>query len=340
MKKIGILIERQRAFGRQLCSGIVKYAHTREDWTLELVLELKGYAASLSKTEKAIVLAGAAAAATAAERATEFSAIFQEVYANRAQLPPAWLKSFAHATLLAGDLPKWREYYLSASRSKDWNECDALYAFIFRGDEDEDLCDISNATTDFSRLWMRTMLALRDGTPSELLEIVESVDDIGAPNLGMKLWSGFIPMGGDAAMTAWINAAQYALKAQKYRQYLRMMVHYALEKNNGDVFADVITGLRALDWRTELAHLCVMRSAFTPSGEAIELLNFASELYISIGDPENAAIALSRLACEYERTGQTEQANRTRQTAIQFGRGSHQKEVLQALEAESCNATP
>jgi LacI family transcriptional regulator len=43
MRKIGILIERQRAFGRQLCSGIVKYAHTREDWTLEM-LDFDDYA--------------------------------------------------------------------------------------------------------------------------------------------------------------------------------------------------------------------------------------------------------------------------------------------------------
>ena len=37
MKKIGILIERQRAFGRQLCSGIVQYAQTRDDWSLTML---------------------------------------------------------------------------------------------------------------------------------------------------------------------------------------------------------------------------------------------------------------------------------------------------------------
>lgn len=34
MKKIGILIERQRAYGRQLCEGIVRFAQARKDWTL------------------------------------------------------------------------------------------------------------------------------------------------------------------------------------------------------------------------------------------------------------------------------------------------------------------
>ncbi len=37
MRKIGILIERQRAFGRQLCSGIVQHAQAHEDWTLEML---------------------------------------------------------------------------------------------------------------------------------------------------------------------------------------------------------------------------------------------------------------------------------------------------------------
>ena len=37
MKKIGILVERQRAFGRQLCSGIVRYAQTCDDWSLTML---------------------------------------------------------------------------------------------------------------------------------------------------------------------------------------------------------------------------------------------------------------------------------------------------------------
>lgn len=37
MRKIGILIERQRAFGRQLCSGIIQYAQTRDDWSLTML---------------------------------------------------------------------------------------------------------------------------------------------------------------------------------------------------------------------------------------------------------------------------------------------------------------
>ena len=37
MRKVGILIERQRAFGRQLCSGVVQYAQTRDDWSLAML---------------------------------------------------------------------------------------------------------------------------------------------------------------------------------------------------------------------------------------------------------------------------------------------------------------
>ena len=37
MKKIGILIERQRAYGRQLCEGVVHFAQARKDWTLNML---------------------------------------------------------------------------------------------------------------------------------------------------------------------------------------------------------------------------------------------------------------------------------------------------------------
>lgn len=37
MRKIGILIERHRAFGRQLCNGVIKYAQANEGWALEML---------------------------------------------------------------------------------------------------------------------------------------------------------------------------------------------------------------------------------------------------------------------------------------------------------------
>lgn len=37
MKRIGIMIERQRAYGRRLCEGIVRFARDREDWALEML---------------------------------------------------------------------------------------------------------------------------------------------------------------------------------------------------------------------------------------------------------------------------------------------------------------
>ena len=37
MKNIGILIERQRAYGRRLCEGIVRFAQERNDWVLNML---------------------------------------------------------------------------------------------------------------------------------------------------------------------------------------------------------------------------------------------------------------------------------------------------------------
>jgi len=37
MKKIGILIERQRGYGRRLCEGVVRFACERNDWSLKFI---------------------------------------------------------------------------------------------------------------------------------------------------------------------------------------------------------------------------------------------------------------------------------------------------------------
>ena len=37
MKTIGILIERQRMYGRRLCEGIIRFARERTDWSLKIV---------------------------------------------------------------------------------------------------------------------------------------------------------------------------------------------------------------------------------------------------------------------------------------------------------------
>ena len=37
MKRIGILVERQRGYGRRLCEGIVRFAQKRSDWMLNML---------------------------------------------------------------------------------------------------------------------------------------------------------------------------------------------------------------------------------------------------------------------------------------------------------------
>ena len=37
MKTIGIMIERQRMYGRRLCEGIIRFARRRTDWSLRIV---------------------------------------------------------------------------------------------------------------------------------------------------------------------------------------------------------------------------------------------------------------------------------------------------------------
>ena len=67
MRKIGILIERQRAYGRQLCEGIVRFAQTKKNWSLsmlewddlrkpELLKKFDGFIARLINDQVAAVL--------------------------------------------------------------------------------------------------------------------------------------------------------------------------------------------------------------------------------------------------------------------------------------------
>jgi DNA-binding LacI/PurR family transcriptional regulator len=37
MATIGILIERQRTYGRRLCEGIIRFAREQQDWTLRVI---------------------------------------------------------------------------------------------------------------------------------------------------------------------------------------------------------------------------------------------------------------------------------------------------------------
>jgi len=69
MRTIGIIIERQRAYGRRLCEGIVRFAQERKDWSLRIVefSEIRrnprlrqhdGFIARVMNDEIANVLAG------------------------------------------------------------------------------------------------------------------------------------------------------------------------------------------------------------------------------------------------------------------------------------------
>ena len=76
---------------------------------------------------------------------------------------------------------------------------------------------------------------------------------------------------------------------------------------------------------------------YTP--EEIEyLLNLAAELYISIGDAENAAIVYLELTKQYAAAGQMDKADFYRLRAQSFAQSSHQNEVLKGLNGDSTHA--
>ncbi len=311
----------------------------RDDWGLEVGLEMLELSKKGSKKEQHEMKTAAVAALAISGRASEFSDAVDEVHGFISSMDASWKKVFAHAMLLSQELPKWHEYFSSVR--KDWNEHDEMLECL--QSEDVEVCQagIDKSQTPFGRLWFQTMMMSFSAPSNKHLELASQIDAIGAPNLAIHLWMNMISSGltGEAAASAWLNMAQYARLAQQTRTYLRMMSVYA-QHISGDTkeLSGALSGWKSLDWRPEIASSCVEHAEKVPSGEAIDLLLFATELYLSVGDAENAAILYSKLAKAYEQIGQQEKADYYRLNAKSFARGTHHKEVLKALEGDVIHA--
>lgn len=312
----------------------------RDDWALEIGLEMLELSKSQSKSAKAQAQAAAATAFAISGRSSEFPDVFDSVHKSLSSLSVPWRKTFAHAMLMSQDLPKWHEYFAEARKS--WNEFDEM-AECFQS-EDNDTCQdgLDKSQTEIGRLWFLSMLNAYREPSTKQIELAQKIDSIGAPNLAVHHWMNMISAGlnAEASSSAWINMARYARRSQQIRAFLRDMYSYAIHQKSFDaeIFGDSIYGWKSLDWRAELAHSCVLRSATATSGESIDLLELASELYISIGDAENAAIVSAKLSRIYAQMNQMEKADFYRIKAQSFAANTHHKEVLKAIQGDAASA--
>lgn len=307
------------------------HAIARDDWALELGLELHGYAKQASGSEKKLLYASTATVMAIAGRSDEFSDARETAFKNISHLPPLWQKSLAYALLEAGtpnSIAKLRTYL--RSKPENWTEFDDLRLCLYVYDRENsaqpmpsniaskwqnppvtsmsewlDYCDDKSqrARLPFVTTAYETLDVIRNGTLEEMLQMTTRVDAIGFPYLASILWREIaLAASEETAITrAWQNAAEYAKLSQNKRLFLNMMNELArfMQKNGTPLppewFRDALSGWRALDMRYTLASHLVARAKTSSAMMAAELLKHAAELFLSIGDGENYAAVQTML---------------------------------------------
>lgn len=316
----------------------------RDDWGLEIALELLALGQKSARKDVGKLNASLAAVASILTLSHEFSKAYEAAYAQLEDLNDSFRRMLWEALVLGTweDATPWyakaKSIAQKLKKSGLWTEREEMLRCLGMGQVDEDACSegLDESATAFERAWFGSIVgAIGTETTdySTMHHLLGSVDGIGAPILSQLLWARLA----EGAQTAeayelyMMNAGESARKAQQYRSFLRWYrgiersrAQSGLEPYDGPGAQTAIAWLRALDMRSDLASICASRaqSAKHSQGEAIELLNYALELYISIGDAENAAIVFELLAKHYESLGQGQRASELRTRARDFSKSN------------------
>lgn len=315
----------------------------RDDWALEIALELNGYIAQTKKNST--LRASAAAIFALTGRAQEFSQIFNKAVSEAGKLPASFQKLMFHAILMAQDMPNADTHLLSLrhalTRAGHWNAFDEMALCASRIDIDDDACTegLDHASSPLEKLWFTSLIATHNEETPRLLDLALEADAIGAPNLAIRLWSAIIQNGltPEAALSAYKTVAEYMKTAQDLRAFAHLMAELATSQAaaaqtmDAQTYAETLAVWRALDYRQELAAICTARAATASLNERIDLLSFAGMLYRSIGDAENSAITDSMLYKAHAASGNMRDAEISKERAIRFSSHSEHPEVVQAL---------
>lgn len=324
----------------------------REDWAFEIGLELLGHADKLSGAERLELLAAAGVVFSMVSRSGEFDKIYREVYRGVDKLDPAWQTLTAHA-LLRAEFTGARAWYGKLSsrlaRVGHWTAGDDMSACAYEtldleSDQWSAACErgSQHARTDFEKLWFESLLEMANGDEMSILAVSGQLDGMGAPYLASRAWRAMLEFAKNVQDVEMMTraSAMYADVSHQFGMYLSLMSglgRFMSAQNapiGGDVFSHAVRVWRSLDIRPSLAALCVARAQQLTGDEAADLLQFASELYLSIGDRENVALVDAMLAKRLQQQGMSDRAARVKERARQFGRGSLAREVKQALEQE------
>ncbi|MCL2326675.1 MAG: hypothetical protein FWC40_09310, partial [Proteobacteria bacterium] len=311
--------------------GAAYHSLERDDWALELALELGSMGAGADGRSDIAV----AAIAAVIGRQQEFKASFSRAQQAAGKLSEPWLRLLWQAVMTASVIDSAfrdaeRIVAQKMRQQKMWRIHDDALRCLMLGEEDEEACEngLAHAKTPFeSRFFEALLHASQEGqhTAGTWAQQILAVDGLGAPFLAQTILLRLVPKAASAATRVLLlqNAAEYARKASQMREFLA--ISEILLRAQGLFPEDVqqpvsrqaIEGWRMLDRRAILGSALVFESQRpqTTDSEAIDLLLYAAELFLSIGDVHNAAIAHAGLAKRLEAIGKAAEASAHRERA-------------------------
>ena len=307
----------EAAFRASLAPALAHAYHAmeRDDWALEIALEMIGEAKRQTACEPRVkAWTAAAAALSITGRSEEFADVYRSARHDIPCADARWKKVLTHALAAAGEtyIDAYRMLERELLSKNQWDETDDLAICMNHTTSElfEETCSHGSerATSKFAQLWFATHARMKSNDIAELPDLVNRIDDMGAPQLAGELWMTIALQGGADVENIWANAAAYARTAQQRRTFADMMLELARymsvrhEPIEAALFSDALESWRALDKRMALAAVCVWRAQQLQGDESIALLNFAEELYASAGDAENLALVRDMRAQRLTRT--------------------------------------
>ncbi len=289
------------------------HAIERDDWALEIALEAKARLDEQNdKTTRNRLSAAIAAIAADIARPNEFEDAFKQAKKAAPSLDRDTQRLIFRAFTLAAIVnEKYADdaHTIYHQNETSWSHYDEqLRCFALRT-VDPGACDqgASQAKTPFDQLFFEGMqhLSASANDDVQMTSILTELDDIGAPFIAQLFWLKLAKLARNAetAETLRLNALGYAHRAQNHRDEAAMAAEVRRSRASrgasmrDQALQNAIKRWQSLDLRAQLAALCYETA--TQDAHSVEernkLLNYAYELYLSIGDVANAMTCLNKL---------------------------------------------
>ncbi|MFA5624963.1 MAG: hypothetical protein WC966_07900 [Bradymonadales bacterium] len=336
-----------------MLSSVLVYAYSaveRPDWGLELALSLqdlnkrsaKNGALLLSELEAWSILANK-------DEARRLVEILRPMASRmNAQQVEAVLKSLLRlyrngVEELSSELDFWARSMRKNHKNSDPKLLCLVQAL---GDVDMEYCEQMRSSSDaLSHSYGRGLLTfsnLASALSDESIDMIKQLSSLFLPALSTLILQAAATLSqNDESYIQLMHGASLQLwEAQRYSAFVSLFagmeeLYFSAKKKlfDGSASREYLSLLATMDKRTRLSRRS-MRQALdpaTPQDDAINLLKLCTELAISTGDEENAAIAYAHLSRAYRRAKLHDKAEVAMQRARDFAKNTRHPDILHLL---------